>query len=130
MDLHEARDFFSNDIYATEQTDIKIIEIAQNYSKCELVISKIHMNADNKVMGGVYYTLADFCFAIATDAKTTKTVTTSSTITYLSACKGKELIAECKKIKEGRTLCTYETVIYDDLGTKVALIISNGMHTA
>ena len=81
MTLEEAREFFANDIYATEQTDIKIIEIAQNFSKCELVISKIHMNADNKVMGGVFYTLADFAFAVATDAKNTKTVTTSSTIT-------------------------------------------------
>lgn len=130
MDLHEARDFFSNDIYATKQTDIKIIEIAQNYSKCELVISKIHMNADNKVMGGVFYTLADFAFAVATDAKNTKTVTTSSTISYLSPAKGKKLIAECRMIKEGRTLCTYETLIQDDSGTKVALIVSNGMHLA
>ena len=130
MTLEEARDFFSNDIYATEQTDIKIIEIAQNFSKCELVISKIHMNADNKVMGGVFYTLADFAFAVATDAKNTKTVTTSSTISYLSPAKGKKLIAECRMIKEGRTLCTYETLIQDDSGTKVALIVSNGMHLA
>ena len=130
MTLEEARDFFSNDIYATKQTDIKIIEIAQNFSKCELVISKIHMNADNKVMGGVFYTLADFAFAVATDAKNTKTVTTSSTISYLSPAKGKKLIAECRMIKEGRTLCTYETLIQDDSGTKVALIISNGMHLA
>ena len=130
MDLHEARDFFSNDIYATKQTDIKIIEIAQNYSKCELVISKIHMNADNKVMGGVFYTLADFAFAVATDAKNTKTVTTSSTISYLSPAKGTKLIAECRMIKEGKTLCTYETLIQDDSGTKVALIVSNGMHLA
>lgn len=130
MDLHEARDFFSNDIYATKQTDIKIIEIAQNFSKCELVISKIHMNADNKVMGGVFYTLADFAFAVATDAKNTKTVTTSSTISYLSPAKGKKLIAECRMIKEGKNLCTYETLIQDDSGTKVALIVSNGMHLA
>ncbi len=130
MTLEETREFFANDIYATEQTDIKIIEIAQNFSKCELEISRMHMNADNKVMGGVFYTLADFAFAVATDAKNTKTVTTSATISYLSPAKGKKLIAECRMIKEGKTLCTYETVIMDDAGTKNAVIISNGMHLA
>ncbi len=130
MTLEEARDFFANDIYATEQTDIKIIEVSDHYSKCELEISRMHMNADNKVMGGVFYTLADFAFAVATDAKNTKTVTTSSTISYLSPAKGKKLIAECRMIKEGKTLCTYETLIQDDSGTKVALIVSNGMHLA
>ena len=130
MDLHEARDFFSNDIYATKQTKIEILEVAENFSKCRICISHEHMNADNKVMGGVFYTLADFAFAVATDAKNTKTVTTSSTISYLSPAKGKKLIAECRMIKEGKTLCTYETLIQDDSGTKVALIVSNGMHLA
>ena len=65
MTLKETREFFANDIYATEQTDIKIIEVSDHYSKCELEISRMHMNADNKVMGGVFY--IDFQHGVAGD---------------------------------------------------------------
>lgn len=128
MTLEEAKEFFYNDVYAMQTTGIEILEIATNYSKVSLKLNEKHLNAVGKVMGGVFFTIADFAFAVATNSKENWTVTTNSQINYLSSVKGDTIIAECKQIKEGKTLCTYEITLVDNLGTKVAYVISNGMH--
>lgn len=128
MTLEEAKNFFYNDVYAMQTTGIELLEVKENYSKCSLKLDKKHENAVGKVMGGVFFTLADFSFAVATNSPDHWTVTTNSQINYLSQVKGDTLISECHQIKEGKTLCTYEINITDNLGTKVALVITNGMH--
>ncbi|MCQ2582994.1 MAG: PaaI family thioesterase [Treponema sp.] len=125
-DLEEAKKFFSNDKYAVDQTGIEIVAVDDNYSKCSMKIRECHLNAVKALMGAVPYTLADYSFAIATNSPGHHVVTTNSTITYLSVPKGDTLLSECKLIKDGRTLCTYEINITDNLGTKVAIVISNG----
>ena len=79
-------------------------------------------------MGGVPYTLADFTFAIASNLDNLPTVTLSSTISYIGACKGEYLISEAKCIKDGRSICTFEISIKDELENQVALIVMNGFH--
>lgn len=128
MNLEEARNFFYNDVYAMQTTGIELDAIDINYSKCSLKLDKKHLNAVGKVMGGVFFTIADFAFAVATNSNENWTVTTNSQINYLSQVKGDTLIAECKQIKEGKTLCTYEIRIEDNTGTLVAIVITNGMH--
>ena len=49
-----------------------------------------------------------------------------SVITYLGRAKGKKLIAEAEKVKEGRTTCYYLIEVADELGNKVAHVTSNG----
>lgn len=128
MNIQEAQKYFSKDNYAVQTTGIQLLEIGDGYSKCSLKLDKRHMNAVGKPMGGVFFTLADFSFAAATNSKEKWTVTTTSQITYLSMVKGDTLISECKTIKDGKSLVTCEISITDNLGTPVAIIISNGMH--
>ncbi len=125
-DLEEAKRFFNNDKYAVNQTGIEIVAVDDNYSKCSMKIREFHLNAANALMGGVPYTLADFSFAIATNTPEEHVVTTNSSITYLGVPKGDTLLSECKVIKDGRTLCTYEINITDNIGTKVAAVITSG----
>ena len=76
-------------------------------------------------MGGVYFTLADFAFAVATN-RTEQTVSLNANITFLSPAKGEELIATAHCIKDGRTTCFYEIDITDESGNMLVKVAING----
>lgn len=52
---------FENDRFATENGAV-IEEVEEHYAQCSLKLGSRHRNAMGAVMGGVYFTLADFCF--------------------------------------------------------------------
>lgn len=130
--LQEVREFFQNDIYATETTGIEIIEARPGRAKVALRIDRRHMNAANRVMGAVYYTMADFAFAVASnyDMEDGVTFTLSSQINFLSAAKGTMLYAQADVIKSGGRTTFYSVEVTDDLGTLVATVSSNGFKAA
>ena len=133
MTLEEAKEFFSNDIYATKATGIEILEVGDHYAKCALDLDERHLNAAGQIMGGVAYTLADFVFAVATNSgKDVLTVTTVSTISYLSICKGKRMIGngESELLKDGKRNCFYRINITDENGTLLAVVNTTGAHLA
>lgn len=127
--LQKAREFFSGDKFATEATGIVLEDVGERYAKCSLKIQPHHKNAVGAVMGGVYFTLADFCFAVATNFEQQNvTVTVVSQMNFLSATRGDTLFAESKVIKDGRTNCFYEIKITDNLGKKIAVASFTGTH--
>ncbi len=128
MTLQEAREFFAQDRYATLATGIVIDEIGENYSKVSLELKDHHKAAGDHVMGGVFYTIGDFAFAVATNTPDHLTVTTTGTASYYRQPKDNHLIAECTCMKEGRRFCFYESTITDGLGNKVAKVSFNGAH--
>lgn len=128
MTLEEAREFFAQDRYATKATGIVIDEIGDRYSKVSLQLQDHHKAAGDHVMGGVFYTIGDFSFAVATNTPEHLTVTTNGNISYYSQPKDDKLIAECICMKEGRRFCFYESTIKDGLGNLVAKISFNGAH--
>lgn len=129
-EILEVRSLFSKDKYATEQTDIKIIKVTNETVQCSVEIQDKHKNAIGGVMGGVFFTLADFVFAIATNYKKKPTVSTTAQINFLSQPKGKYLIGESFCIKDGKSTCLYQIKISDELGTNLALVVINGMKLA
>ena len=126
--LEEVREFFKNDVYASGTTGIEIEDARPGYAKVTLKIDERHINAVDRVMGAVYYTMADFAFAVATNYEYDKsaTVTLSSQINFLGAAKGKMLIGEAEVVKDGRTTSFYKVRITDELGTKIAEVSTNG----
>lgn len=84
------------------------------------------------VMGGVYFTLGDLAFAAASNAgclsrhEPLQWVSLSSTIHYLAAAKGCQLVANAHCEKEGRTTCLYTIRITDSNSDLVALIETIG----
>lgn len=127
-DLQEIKDFFKQDKYASQLTGIEIEEVGKNYAKCSLKLTDNHNNALGFTMGGVMFTLADFVFAIATNSDGTKTVTTSSTINYISSPKGEIIYGESKLLKDGKRNCFYEITITDNLNNLIAVINTTGTH--
>ena len=125
-DLESAKEFFKGDLYATEVTGIEILEAGPGRSKVGLTITPQHRNAAGAVMGAVYFTMADFAFAVAANFGHGITVTTSSDIQFLTGTKGNTLFAETACVKEGNHTCLYRTEVRDDLGTLVALVTASG----
>ena len=128
--LEEVKKFFEGDVYATATTGIEIKEARPGYAKVTLDLGARHMNAANRVMGAVYYTMADFAFAVANnyDIEEGITVTLSSQINFLGAARGKKLTAEARVLKDGRSTTFYCIDVTDELGTKIATVSSNGFH--
>lgn len=126
--LQEVKDFFQNDVYATGTTGIEIVEARPGYAKVTLDVDARHMNAGGRVMGAVYYTMADFAFAVANnyDMEEGMTVTLTSQINFLDAAMGRTLTAEAHVIRDGRNTTFYRVDVTDELGTQIATVSSNG----
>lgn len=62
--LEEVRKIFEGDRFATENGAV-IEEIGDHSATCSLIIKDSHRNAMGAVMGGTYFMLADFTFAVA-----------------------------------------------------------------
>lgn len=127
MNIEQVREVFSKDRFATENGAV-IMEIGEHYAKCSMKLEARHRNAMGGVMGGVYFTLADFAFAVAANHEKMGVVAISSNISFLNSCKGEELYAEARCIKEGRTTCYYEVNVYDNTDRQVAAVVITGCH--
>lgn len=124
--MEELKEFFSKDLYATSATGIEIEKADEGYSLVSLNLDSRHQNAGGSVMGGVYYTMADFAFGVAANFKRPATVTLDSQITFLTPAVGKKLFAEAKVERDGEHTCCYYVEVSDDLGTKCAVAMMNG----
>ncbi|MGM9522629.1 MAG: PaaI family thioesterase [Oscillospiraceae bacterium] len=124
--LEKIREFFKNDLFATEATGVVIEEAGPGYARCSMPIERIHRNAMGGVMGGAIFTLADFTFAIAANVDSAPTVSVSGQITYLGTAKGSRLIAEARCLHAGRSGCAFTIDIKDDLDNGVASVTFYG----
>ncbi len=124
--IEESREFFSKDKYATEATGIEIEEVREGFSLVTLSLDGKHLNAGGTIMGGVYYTMADFAFGVAANFNRPGTVTLDSQITFLTPAVGKKLFAEANVKRDGEHTCCYYVEVYDELGTKCAIAVMNG----
>ena len=128
--LERVQRIFSNDRFATETTGCRVAEAGPGHAVCELDVCERHLNEKGGVMGGAIFTLADFACAVASNIGEEPTVSVAFSIQYLSAVKGKRLIATADAQKNGRTLGFYDCVVRDDLGRDIAHVTGTCMHTA
>lgn len=112
---------FQNDRFATENGAV-IEEVDDHYAKCSLKVEDRHRNAMGAVMGGVYFTLADFALAVAANWQELGTVSLNSEITYLTPAKGDILTAEAVCVKNGKTTGYYRIDVKDEFGSLAAAV--------
>ena len=120
--LEEAQEHFKNDRFATN-AGMVIDEMGEDYSVCSVILSEDHQNAYGGVMGGVIFTLADLAFAVCANNIHKLSVAQQVSINYLSAPKGKKLIAKARCIKNGKTTSVLNVEVTDDTGRNVALFV-------
>ena len=114
--LEQIRDQFKNDRYATESLGAVIEEAREGYARVSMEVGLQHRNAMGAVMGGVYFTLGDYSFAIASNVGQPPTVSVNNSIDYLTAAKGDRLVAECHMEKAGRAMCFARIDVRDGEG--------------
>lgn len=125
--LEEVKKIFEGDRFATENGAV-IEKIGNHSATCSLVITNSHRNAMGAVMGGVYFMLADFAFAVAANWQKIGCVSLHSDISFLGPAKGDTLIAKAICIKNGKTTACYRVDVTDDLGNLIATVTSTGCH--
>lgn len=125
--LKKVQERFANDRYATENGAV-IEEVGDGYARIAMELDEHHYNAVGGVMGGAIFTIADFAFAVASNWQGKTVVSQTAQITYLGKVKGKKMIAEARRVKDGRTMCYYVVEVTDELGSQVAHATSGGFH--
>ena len=123
--LEEARAFFVKDRYATEN-GITLEELTETGSRCSMVLTEHHRNAEGGLMGGAILTLIDFAFATAACNRHRPTVAQQISMNFLSASRGAKLFSEAVCRKDGKTSCVYHVNITDDLGRDIAQAVVTG----
>ena len=125
--LEEVRKLFEGDRFATENGAV-IEEIGHHSAVCSLEITDSHRNAMGAVMGGTYFMLADFAFAVAANWEKMGCVSLRSDISFLGAARGTKLTAKAVCIKDGRNTACYRVDVTDDLGNLAATVTATGYH--
>lgn len=125
--LEEVRQFFKADRFATENGAM-IDGISDHSATCSLVLTDSHRNAMGAVMGGTYFMLADFAFAVAANWQKTGCVSLRADISFLGSVRGEKLIAKAVCIKDGRTTACYRVDVTDENGTLAATVTITGYH--
>ena len=125
--LEEVRKIFEADRFATENGAV-IEEIGDHSATCSLVLTDSHRNAMGAVMGGVYFMLADFAFAVAANWEEMGCVSLRSDISFLGAAKGEKLTAKAVCVKNGRSAVCYRVDVTDAFGKLVATLTVTGYH--
>lgn len=125
--LDEVRKIFEDDRFATENGAV-IEEIGHRSATCSLVITASHRNAMGAVMGGTYFMLADFAFAVAANWENMGCVSLHSDISFLGAAKGNTLIAKAVCVKDGKRTACYRVDVTDDLGNLTATVTTTGFY--
>ena len=144
--LDWAKACFANDRYATEATGISIQEVCADgngsSATCSLHLLPHHRNARGAVMGGVFFTLADFACAVAMNLSEALPrleqeppqeelfalywVSLNSNINFLSQPKGDSITAQATCKRKGRTTALYEIEIKED-DRLLAVVTTTGM---
>jgi len=117
--------FVKNDQFAA-YLGIEIVEVDDDYAVVKMKITDDHLNGVNTVQGGVIFTLADFAFAVASNAKGLVTVGINANISYFKPPNGKLLMAEAKKISSSKKLCNYSVDIFDENKNLIARFNATG----
>ena len=125
--LEEVRRIFEGDRFASENGAV-IEEIGDHSATCSLVITDSHRNAMGAVMGGVYFTLADFAFAVAANWEKMGCVSLRADISFLGAARGTKLVAKAVCVRNGKSTACYRVDVTDELGNLAATVTVTGYH--
>lgn len=134
-----ARRIFADDRFAS-LTGVEIVSVGDHEACCTVTLDDRHRNARGAAMGGVLFTLADFCAAVAANSdcldkpgvESTPTlhwVSLDSDIHFLAPATDGVLTARCTPLKQGRTTALYQTIIESPgNGKRVAVVGTTMIH--
>lgn len=99
---------------------LEIVSAESGRAVVEMVIRDCHLNAMDSVHGGAIFTLADYAFALASNAAAHPSVGLSVSIQYLRPGKSGKLTAKAHLLSTTGRMGTYLVEVVDDAGEVVA----------
>ena len=130
--IEEIREFFKNDGFVSSclKAHIDSYDFETGEAQVSMDIKENHLNGHGIVMGGVYFTLADFCLAVCANVNQEPSASVSNTINTMKSAKGTRLIAKGAPNRSGHHLGFYTVDVFDDLGTYCARMTATIMRLA
>lgn len=120
MDTETARKIFSQDRYAA-LSGIEIVDVGEGFCSARMNIEDKHLNSVNIVHGGAIFTLADLAFAVASNSRGMVALAINAHISFLQAVTGGTLTATATEVEEPGRLGSYDVVVADENGNKIAV---------
>jgi len=113
------KQYFKTDRFATTN-GITLLIAKPGYAKAEVKIEDRHLNGAGVVHGGLIFTLADFCFGVATNTYGQITLSINASISFLAKSNKGVLTAECKEISRNNKLSICDINVYNEDGKLLA----------
>lgn len=134
MDLHtieEIREYFAGDEFAVKCLGATIDEydFETGAATVSMTLDDRHHNAQGFVMGGVFFSLADYALAVASNVNQPPSASVNSSIAHMNRAKGERLIAVAEPNRLGKSLAFFTIDVFDELGTHAARMTSTVMRT-
>lgn len=129
--LEEIRAYFANDRFATQCLGAHIddYDFETGVATVSMELDNRHYNAQEFIMGGVFFSLADFALAVASNVNQPPSASTNSSIAHMRRIKGNKLTAVASPDKLGRNLAFFTIDLFDEPGNLVARVSATVMRT-
>ncbi len=114
--LHE---YFKGDNLAAA-LNMKIEHVEPGSAVVTMPISEIHLNGMGAVHGGSIFSLADFCFAVASNSHGRAAMAINCSISFFKGVKSGTLTAKAREQYLGNRIAGYLMEVTDENGALVA----------
>ena len=110
---------FDKDEFA-RAAGIELSEASPGYAKATMEVTARHLNSVGTLHGGAIFTLADFVFAVASNAHGKIAMAIETEISFFKAVRTGRITAVAREISLHEKLGTYLVDITDESGAPVA----------
>jgi acyl-CoA thioesterase len=118
--MEDLKKFFVRDRFAAG-SGIELLDVSPGYARAQLQVAEKHLNAVDIVQGGAIFTLADFAFAAASNARGSVAVAINVSISFVKAVSSGILTAEAKETSANPKLATYSVNVTNESGELIAI---------
>lgn len=105
---------------------LKLVSAEPGHAVVRMEVGPQHLNGLGFVQGGAIFTLADYAFAAASNAKGSATLGINAGISYFRTPRGRILTAEAKEVSSTNRLCTYSVDVLDEDNELIARLTATG----
>ena len=118
--MEKLKEFFKRDRFAAT-SGAELVLVEPGHAIARMAIEPRHHNALGTVQGGAIFTLADFAFAAAVNARGHAAVAINCSITYMKAATSGVLTAEAREETRNPKLGAVTVRVTDESGNVVAI---------
>ena len=122
-DMKDIMKLMEKDLYA-RCNGVVLKEIGEGFAVAEMTITDNHLNGAGIVQGGALFTLADLCFAAASNSYGDLAVTLDANINFIKGVSSGTLTAKASEIYRRRTIALYRVVITNEEDDLIAVFQS------